>query len=291
MPDSLPPEIDSDLWLEVKAVLSCRTHRTTLVRWIPSHPEPTKLSDCFEEWVYCWNRKADETAVRSNQDRDPFMLSLRNALVSKYKEQQTLLERLRDFYLAIADVTFQQENQVPVDMSAPPEDDLSVADSLTECLPVSWHAQISGLNLQPGTHFATNIFEKLFEWEGNPGTLCWFTDLEVVYLLADEDFSFPGDSDPPMLRPFSSFFAPPPATRLLSLVTHVLDEVLATLDLLVFRRVGFSKPELGIHLGGGATLLCLPAAQVARARCLVENFTKRRAIRSRQDLSRPLSFV
>ena len=290
-PDNLPPEVDSDLWLEVQATLSCRTHRTTLVRWVPSHLEPSKLSNCFEEWVQCWNRKADETAVRSNQDRDQFTLGLRDALVSKYKEQQTLLERLRDFYLAVADITFQQDDQVLVDMSAPPEDELSVADSLTECLPVSWLAQISGLTLSTGIQFAINLFEQLFEWEGNPGHLGWFTDLEVVFLLADEDFAFPGDSDPLTLRSFSSFFAPPPATRLLSLVTHVLDEVLATLDLSVFRRVGYCKPELGIHLGGGATLLCLPAVQVARARCLVENFTKRRAVRSRQDLSRPLSFV
>ena len=213
------------------------------MRWIPSHLEPAKLCNCFEDWIFFWNRRVDEIAVQGNQERDSFTLGLQDALVNKYKMQHQL-ERLRNFYLAVADTTFQVESAAPPDVPEPPEEDLSVAECLTECLPLSWIVQISSLTFTFGATFAINIFEKFFEWEGFPGKLSWFSHLEIVFLLADGDFSFPGDSDPHELRPFTTFFAPPPATRLLSIVSHVFDEVLATLDLAVFRRADFCKPEI-----------------------------------------------
>ena len=64
------------------------------------------------------------------------------------------------------------------------------------------------------------------------------------------------------------------------------------LDLSVFRRSDFHKPELGfgLHQRGGATLLNLSPGLAARASNLLGGFTKHRPVRTRQDLSRPLTF-
>lgn len=283
------PEVDQDLWAEVQSLLTLREHKQTLIRWIPSHLEGSKLENHFEDWVCKWNGKVDALATDCNSRWHSFTLGLCNALIAQLERQESLLKRLRNFDLAIADTTQQPEVGTDPQISASSITE-SLVDCLTESLPISWYAQITSVRFSFSNTFATSLFSQFFEWEVEPECSVWLTDLELFFLLADCDFAFPVEADHSILRPYSCFFAKPPATRLLQPVTAVLSEVLSRLDLGVFRRAAYSKPELGLHLGLGATQCGLPRSLATRARDLMGNFLKKRPARSRQDLSRPLVF-
>lgn len=76
----------------------------------------------------------------------------------------------------------------------------------------------------------------------------------------------------------------PDRPDLLPPVARVLDDALSLFGLGDFRG-GFVEPEVRLHFGGGATLLGLSRALVTRARHLMEDFTKRRPVPSRQYIS------
>lgn len=89
-------------------------------------------------------------------------------------------------------------------------------DCLTECLPLSWKAQLSSIDLPFTNDFPINPFEQLFEREGGLAiNFGCFSDLEVLYLLVDAIFR----------SPVIPTRCKPPGTRLISSVATVLDRV------------------------------------------------------------------
>eukprot|EP00438_Fugacium_kawagutii_P025316 Skav217869 [mRNA] locus=scaffold2487:75358:81453:+ [translate_table: standard] len=138
---SLPPGLANlDLWTQFKQLLDDRSHRTTWIRWVPSHLDPELAEDEFEAWLIRWNDVADQAARHANSQRPSALWSLRDRVARRLDDWALRLRQLRQFYFSVADLTADQSATAPTPAVVPVED--SDEDWMwlpwEDCLPLDW---------------------------------------------------------------------------------------------------------------------------------------------------------
>ena len=107
-------DANADLWFAVDQELangaSCRVSSS----WIPSHLMVSSCESPFEEWVAEHNDKVDTIAVRMNQTRPSWLLSLIQRQLDWDEEWSGKLGSLRRYYFDIFAFTHSEQPEQPV---------------------------------------------------------------------------------------------------------------------------------------------------------------------------------
>ena len=282
------PAQNFDLWLQVQRLCKDRTHLRTSPRWTPAHLEPDKAEDDFEAWTIAWNSKVDAAAGRVLDSPNDLLKGLVQRLSKTYSSWQTSIVALRDFYLAVAkqEEAPPREQISPIEHCPPPAE-----DTLCDALPLDWLARSKTNWTGPPWVFLFDLIQVLLSWQTVEATSHWCSDLELIFIFVHQlDGNIPQkDAEGGWsYRPISLSFERPTLTKLLSVFSHCIDFVVRLFDLHAVRSASLIFGELGIFRRVKGTYLAMPSDVRIRAHEDIKLFTRRRQIRTNQDLARPI---
>ena len=275
------------LWAQILDILQELADLEPELHWIPSHLDESQLRDPFDDWWHLWNSRADAVAARTNEDRPTDFATLHRHARAYHDQQKERMRLLGKFYLSIAASKDRKKKETyPViednciDLAATPLGDSLCAD---------WALRLKGA---PSTErisvaFCEQLFRLLLHFDDAASTVFTVSVIELVFILLEEDFSFPfWDSKQWRLQKVSAQFQRPTLAYLLSVVRASFKFSFGVFGL-SFER-GLDRSSYSICFPTDGISFRISHELLSRAQHRLARFCGRRLLRKACDLARPI---
>ena len=289
----VPPQWQHQhLWTQILDLLDQLHEATPEFRWIPSHVEPQKSEDPYDDWWIEWNSRVDREAARLNQAHHGQLDHLR-AEMQKYIELHLpQLQSLRTFYINVAkEVNLPEPSTRPTDLNEPQPVQHLV--SFTSLLDEGWLAFLETC-WDARRDFPVTFFRSVIDWltscEVYEGPVYSVSYLEITFGLVKQSnvqFPFGSCGEWLMARP-SERMIRPTLSQMLGLVRRLFSRLISLFDLSdrIVRQLDLSDCRVSTPLDGVTLRLCPTFLKSLREEVCI--FTETRPIKRACDLARPM---
>ena len=129
----------SDLWFRLQRLLGRLPSDCFQVQHVPSHLDPGKCDNPFEEWLAKHNAHADRVAVTMINNRGQKFADLHQQAVDRFTQQSGVVRSLRKVFFAIAEGQEETRQAAAEDEVLPPPCPTPLQDlSISDGAPINW---------------------------------------------------------------------------------------------------------------------------------------------------------
>lgn len=284
----------ADLWLQVEQMIAEGVGTLASSSWIPSHLDPSRCENPFEDWVATNNGKVDLLAVRQNLARP---VSFWNLVMRQNQWDQLWRERLhqlRQYYFGIFELTHGPNamNEITVIESSDDDESESRLYSFADIL-----AGLPNLcTFDSATGLPFSFLESIIHWINShddvdsPAVAVSLLEI-TVGLLRIDPITFPHrnpTSGKWHMRDRLTLYERPTLAFYIGLVQKVFQFLARQSRHFDFILQSLDCSSMGVHVPQRGVALRLNTQLRADIKQVLAFFTASRPIRRAADMARPL---